>query len=271
MFRLLFLLWALPCWSLSALIVVAHPDDEVVFAGTIYAMTHELGATVDEMVITNGEGGYRYSGLAESIYGVELTNGEVGRAALPAIRKREVTRGGEILGIRNYIFCDQLDWRYTRDPAEAYSIWDIELIEEMLDVIGDYDLVLTMLPTDTTHGHHQAATWLALAAVERLERQDRPLILATQLAEEEPLQFGHRMVQPTPIFRFDREAPATPSGLNYHIPINWMIAEHKSQGTLQKLMNWKRYEDFYLFDANHPATIGELRQRLDSLEAITFP
>jgi len=39
-------------------------------------------------VITNGEGGYRYSLLAEPVYGVALTDEAVGRAALPEIRKR---------------------------------------------------------------------------------------------------------------------------------------------------------------------------------------
>jgi N-acetylglucosamine malate deacetylase 2 len=47
------------------LIVVAHPDDESCFAATVYQITHNLGGTVDQLLITNGEGGYRYSLLAE--------------------------------------------------------------------------------------------------------------------------------------------------------------------------------------------------------------
>ena len=61
-----------------ALIVVAHPDDESCFAATVYEITHNLGGTVDQLVITNGEGGYRYSLLAESFYGVALTDEAVG-------------------------------------------------------------------------------------------------------------------------------------------------------------------------------------------------
>src|SRR6266513_5463315 len=63
------------------LIVVAHPDDESCFAATVYEIAHNLGGTVDQLVITNGEGGYRYSLLAESYYGVKLTDEAVGRAA----------------------------------------------------------------------------------------------------------------------------------------------------------------------------------------------
>jgi len=101
------------------LIVVAHPDDESCFAATVYEITHNLGGTVDQMVITNGEGGFHYSLLAESIYGVALTDEAVGRAALPEIRKRELLEAGRILGITNHFFLDELDLRYTQDIDEV--------------------------------------------------------------------------------------------------------------------------------------------------------
>ncbi len=89
------------------LIVVAHPDDEACFAATVYEITHNLGGVVDQLVITNGEGGYRYSLLAEPVYGVALTDEAVGRAALPEIRKRELLEAGKILGIANHFFLDR--------------------------------------------------------------------------------------------------------------------------------------------------------------------
>src|ERR1700730_5152224 len=84
------------------LIVVAHPDDEYASAATTYRIARELDGTVDQVVITNGEVGYRYSALAESFYGVALSDERDGRARLPAIRKQEVLRAGEILGIRKH-------------------------------------------------------------------------------------------------------------------------------------------------------------------------
>ena len=80
---------ARPATGLKILLVVAHPDDEYVVAATVYRITHELNGTVDQFTITNGEGGFRYSQLAESIYGVQLTNEATGRTLLPAIRRRE--------------------------------------------------------------------------------------------------------------------------------------------------------------------------------------
>ena len=80
------------------LIVAAHPDDEYAFAATTYRLTHELGWIADHVVITNGEAGYRYSALAEAVYGVGLTGESEGRSRLPAIRKRETLAAGKVLG-----------------------------------------------------------------------------------------------------------------------------------------------------------------------------
>lgn len=46
---------------LKILLVVAHPDDEYYFAATTYRLAQELQARVDQVIITNGEGGFRYS------------------------------------------------------------------------------------------------------------------------------------------------------------------------------------------------------------------
>ena len=77
------------------LIVVAHPDDEYAFAATTYRLTGELGWAADLVVITNGEAGYRYSALAESVYGVALTQEREGRSRLPAIRRRMLGRAAK--------------------------------------------------------------------------------------------------------------------------------------------------------------------------------
>src|SRR5579883_1848599 len=102
----------------KTLLVVAHPDDEYYFAATVYRMAVQLGGTVDELVITNGEGGYRYSTLAEPYYGKALTNEATGRKELPAIRKQETLNAGKILGIRNHYFLDQKDEKFTTDVQE---------------------------------------------------------------------------------------------------------------------------------------------------------
>src|SRR5262245_31305394 len=72
------------------LAVFGHPDDETVFAATLYKIGSYLGGTCDAVVITDGEAGFKYSTLAEALYGAELTDERVGRSALPAIRRKEM-------------------------------------------------------------------------------------------------------------------------------------------------------------------------------------
>src|ERR1700723_1954181 len=117
---------------LKVLAVVAHPDDEYAFAATTYRIARELGGIVDQVVITNGEAGYRYAVLAEQIYGLHLTDEEVGRANLPEIRKQESLSAGRILGIRQHHFLDQKDSGFTLDPEAVNADWDRPAIRALL-------------------------------------------------------------------------------------------------------------------------------------------
>ena len=54
--------------------------------------------------------------------------------------------------------------------------------------------------------------------------------------------------------------------LDYKVPVNWFIAEHKSQGTMQLYMNRGDYEDFYYFEINNPEKVEEVIEVFDRLE-----
>ncbi|MGD8868266.1 MAG: hypothetical protein PVI01_11560, partial [Gemmatimonadales bacterium] len=57
-------------------------------------------------------------------------------------------------------------------------------------------------------------------------------------------------------FIFDLREPLDPTGrLDYRIVVNWLIAEHKTQGTMQLLMNFADFERFWFFEVNDPARL----------------
>jgi hypothetical protein len=149
----------------KTLVVVAHPDDEYYFAATVYRMAVQLKGTVDEVVITNGEGGFHYSTLAEPFYGETLATEESGRKELPAIRREETLKAGKILGIRDHFFLEQKDQIFTTDRDSGLKhLWNTAYIQQTItDLIRGqhYQYVFAILPRSTTHGHHQAATALA--------------------------------------------------------------------------------------------------------------
>ena len=263
----------------KVLLVTAHPDDETLLAATVYKITHELGGIIDQVVITNGEGGYAYSLLSEPIYKLKLTTEAIGREKLPEIRKQELLNAGRILGIRNHYFLDQKDAKYGLDIKEPLdSTWNVSWIsfrlQELL-VKNKYDYVLTLLPDSLTHAHHKAATILALQAVK--DGKEKPVILAVSTFNkgETVKDFSQldnypvsKVSKEKPEFRVDRTVGFAPlNKLNYKIIVNWVIAEHKSQGSLQNLTNDGDYENFWYFDLNGTAKLEKTKRFFDLLSS----
>lgn len=242
----------------KVLLVVAHPDDEYYFAATVYRIAQELGGVVDQVIITNGEGGYRYSTLAEKVYGIALTDEATGRSRLPEIRKKETLAAGKILGIRNHYFLNERDQRFTLDAREAIdAVWNCGSVRQTVRELIErerYDFVFTMLPRASTHGHHQAATLLALEVVRDLEPGHRPVVLGAeprQSSEHVVYEDGRDLAVPVsaePDFHFDRlQRFGFQDALRYDIVVNWIIAEHKSQGMFQNDVAKHDVEQFWRF------------------------
>lgn len=250
---------------LRALIVVAHPDDESCFAATVYEITHNLGGTVDQLVITNGEGGYRYSLLAESYYGLPLTDEETGRKMLPEIRKRELMEAGRILGITNHFFLDQRDVRYTQDIDEVLNQhWQQGVVLPELTrrlESGAYDYVFTLFPTPETHGGHKAATLTALAAATQMKGA-KPVVFGCQWGvkdgSRQPSWAGYKSeahpFRPLPgVYTTDRTVKfGFRDAISYQTIVNWEIAAHKSQGQMQNAYNKADLEEFVVLDDGAP-------------------
>jgi N-acetylglucosamine malate deacetylase 2 len=268
------------------LIVVAHPDDESCFAATVYEITHNLGGTVDQLVITNGEGGYRYSLLAESFYGVALTDEAVGRAALPEIRKRELLEAGRILGIANHFFLDQRDVRYTQDLDEVLGEhWSKGVVLPEVErrvASGNYDFVFTLFPSPETHGGHKAATLTALTAVQHAVIGNpvrnpgrKPVVLGCQDSRSgagtQPSWQGFQSAQHPfsvlpQVYVTDRTVKfGFHDALDYQIVVNWVIAAHKSQGAFQMGMNGADREEFVILESGVANEAADEAARTDAL------
>ncbi|MBL8148715.1 MAG: PIG-L family deacetylase [Blastocatellia bacterium] len=269
----------------KVLIVTAHPDDESAFAATVYKITHDLKGKVDIVIVTNGEGGYKYSTLAEDLYGIELTEEKIGREHLPTIRKREMMNGGRIIGLRSYYFLEQKDHRYTQDVKEVFDgIWNLDLVRNRVkDIVvqGEYDFIFTLLPTAETHGHHKGATILALEVVSSLSTAKKPIILGcTVLRKEDAEKFTFtglegfsltKIKKESPLFTFDRTSRfGFNNNLNYKIIVNWLISEHKSQGATQLGVNQGDLERFWYFDINSNSGIEATQNLFKQLEINNF-
>jgi len=69
-------------------------------------------------------------------------------------------------------------------------------------------------------------------------------------------------------FQTDRNIGFAPlNQLNYKIIVNWVIAEHKSQGTLQNMANDGDYENFWYFDLNGSDRFEQTKSFFDQLRS----
>lgn len=264
----------------KVLLVTAHPDDDAIYSATVFKTTHLLDGEVDLAVVTNGEGGFTYSTLGNYIYGKELDKEEVGRELLPGIRKKEVMAGGNIVGIRNYYFCDQVDDEFSLDVARPLQAWDVALVKNKFKQIikrEAYDFVFTMMPVEDTHAHHKASALLALQAVSELEPSERPIVLSTTILREKTDSTTYTQLEGYPITKINREvAPfhfdrtqtfGHNDRLNYNIIANWVIAEHKSQGTMQLFMNGVKMEQYWYYALNPDEGASKARSFFDAVNA----
>lgn len=266
------------------LVVMAHPDDESTFSVTLYKIAKELNGTVDLFTITNGEAGYKYSTLAEKYYHCDLTDEKEGRSNLPAIRKKELQKAGNILGVSHYYFLNQQDAHYGLDEKEPLdSSWNVPLLKRKLNQVlskGHYDFVFCLLPDPATHGEHKAATLLALDVLANLPENTRPVILGaiTSNKTDSTTRFSqlkdYKQTQTTtdgPLYNVDRTTGFSyKNRINYKIIANWELAEHKSQGVTQMTMNDGDLEQFWYFELNGKDGLAKCVALFNQLKQVPY-
>lgn len=270
--------------SPKILIVTAHPDDETMFPATVFKITHELKGSADIALITDGSGGY--NGLvASSYYGLNLTDSATGRKHLPLIRKKEIMCSGEVMGIQNYYFFDQIDDFYQLDPKPflAGERWDIAYCAKRLDKIleqGQYDFIFCLVPDAKQHAHHKTTTILALQAVQRFKGEKKPIILGGRALNKdytftfsELEGYAETKISPkAPVFSFDRSFGfGEDKKHSYMIVADWVKACHKSQsGDMNASMHRGELETFWYFNLNGEAGLEKTKSLFDTLKSSGF-
>ncbi len=285
---------ALSAEAPKVLVVVAHPDDELVATGALYLTGARLGGACDVLTITDGQGGFKYASFAEALHGVPLTEEEVGRRELPAIRREEQRRSLELLGARMLVRLQQTDHRYTQDRmevlAEDAGVWDLAAVRASLDrrlAEERYDFVVTLAPTATTHGHHQAASLLALEAVARMPEAERPVALCCQVKAADADDLGEppvlvvaeaageelTAIRTTPApFTIDRNEPfGHRDRLTLKAIASVAIAQHLSQGTMLGYIGAGDVEEYWLFDLSPPLAAARTADWFVQLQDPSFP
>ena len=121
--------------------------------------------------------------------------------------------------IRHSYFLDQQDTGVTLNAADAFETWDTARVRQELRLLLQferYDLVVLLLPTPDTHGHHKTIAALTLETVGEIEAENRPAVLGvrTATATDAYTEFSQlsgypatRTLDPAPVWSFDRRTP----------------------------------------------------------------
>ena len=135
------------------LIVVAHPDDELIAAGLTYHGACAGGA-VDVVTITDGQGGFKYASFAEAMTGIEPTPADTGAPPCPPSGGRSRCEGWPSWG-RRLIRLGQTDHRYSQDRMEVLAadagVWDLPDVRRRLDALLEaegYEIVVDLAHRD---------------------------------------------------------------------------------------------------------------------------
>lgn len=269
----------------KVLVITAHPDDETMFPVTLFKITREMKGTVDLALITDGSGGY--NGLvASSYYGKNMTDSATGRTYLPLIRKKEMLCSGEVMGIRNFYFFDQIDDFYQMNPEPFLSgeRWDMAYCERKLDKIieqGKYDFIFCLVPDAGQHAHHKTASIMALRAAQRAKGSNKPIVLGGRSASKDySFRFTElegyaetKILEKAPVFYFDRSYGFGENNKHsYMIVADWVKACHKSQsGDMNAAMHRGDLETFWYFAINGEQNLEKTKTFFEQLKNSGYP
>ena len=139
------------------LVVLPHPDDESIVAGTLIKQI-QAGAQVTYVCLTLGEMGRNM--------GIPLF---ASRATLPLIRKRELEEACRIIGIQDVRRWGMHDKTVEFEDREVWAERLKELIIDLRPAV-----IYTFYPGHAVHPDHDACGAIVVRAVELMEPSERP-------------------------------------------------------------------------------------------------
>jgi N-acetylglucosamine malate deacetylase 2 len=123
-------------------------------AGTIYHLAKELLGTVDQLIITDGEAGFRLFFVCRALLRLEISGRSRWARELPRVRREEAHRSAHVLGVEHQWFLNEKDDHFTLDAYEVLeNSWNRKrVLESILERLrqGHYDSLSTFLKSDSS-------------------------------------------------------------------------------------------------------------------------
>lgn len=136
------------------LFVGAHPDDDSGATACLGELVAEGRARVAVVTLSRGEGGGNALGPESG-------------SSLGRLREREERAALGTLGIDTVDYLDRVDWGYTTSEEVTDERWDgSQVLSRLVTLVRRQrpDVIVTMNPYPSGHGHHQFAARMATEA-----------------------------------------------------------------------------------------------------------
>ncbi|MEI4801967.1 bacillithiol biosynthesis deacetylase BshB2 [Bacillus sp. NPDC077411] len=149
------------------LVVFPHPDDESFAAGGTIRQYRNNGVPVTYACGTLGQMGRN---MGKNVF--------ANRETIPSIRKRELEEACQAMGIE--------DLRLLGFHDKTLEFEDVDFVADKIEeVIRDVNpsLIITFYPEHGVHPDHNAFGRAAVRAVERMPKEERPVIHAVAITK----------------------------------------------------------------------------------------
>ncbi|MDY7223853.1 bacillithiol biosynthesis deacetylase BshB2 [Halalkalibacterium halodurans] len=212
------------------LVIFPHPDDEAFGVSGTIALFRKQGVPVTYACLTLGEMGRN---LGNPPFAT--------RESLPDIRKKELIKSAEAMGI------EDLRMLGYRDKTIEFED-ETKLTDMVSDLMAELNpsLIITFYPGYSVHPDHEATGRAVVRAVRRLEKSMRPKLYGVAFSNGHQKELG----DPDILFDISPVAEQKKAAIRAHISQTaWMLKDMEPKWAAQdpEALKWLHLEQFYSY------------------------
>lgn len=212
------------------LVIFPHPDDETYAAGGTLALHAAQGTPITYACLTLGEMGRNLG-----------TPPNTTRESLPTIRKKELIKAAETIGIQDLRMLGFRDKTLEFEDDEEMT----DLVSQLIDELNP-SLVISFYPGYSVHPDHEASARAVVRAIERMKESERPTLYCVAFANNHEKEIG----KPDIVVDISAVVETKKAALYAHLSQTaWQLIEMEKKWAEkdEQALRWIQYERFWTY------------------------
>ncbi len=212
------------------LVIFPHPDDETYSSAGTLTMQAAQGTPITYACFTLGEMG-RNVGSPPTVT----------RESLPLVRKKELIRAAEIIGISDLRMLGFRDKTLEFEDEEKL----ISLVTDLINEVNP-SLVISFYPGYSVHPDHEATAKAVVEAMKRMEPTQRPTLHCVAFANNHEKEIG----KPDVVVDISEVVETKKEALYAHLSQTaWQLVDFEVKWAEkdEEALKWISYERFWTY------------------------